>query len=99
MESKTKDKVIFDNCDCKATTENILKKHMITKDSEHYCKDCKEKLPTFMALLKHLSEHHKSEQVEVNKIKDQGSINIQNEQIDEKKHIEKEKLFESSGTM
>ena len=52
-----------------------------------------------MALLKHVAEHHKSEQVEVNKIKDQGSTNIQNEQTDGKEHIEKQELFESSGTM
>ena len=62
-------------------------------------KDCKEKLPIFIVLLQHVAKHHQSEQVEVNKIKDQGRINVQNEQIDGEEHIEKDKLFESSGTM
>ena len=49
---------------------------MVTKHSEHPCKECKEKLPTFMDLLKHVAKHHckeqDTEQVENNFIQDQG---------------------------
>ena len=38
---------------------------MITKHTEHQCKACQEKLPTFIELLKHVSKHHFEEQDEV----------------------------------
>ena len=41
---------------------------MITNNEEHECKDCKEKLPTFMTLLKQVAEHHSKEQVEVERV-------------------------------
>ena len=61
-------------CEYKATKETTLEKHMITKHSEHECKDCKKKLPNFMALLKHVAEHHRLEPVEVDKIEDDENI-------------------------
>ena len=42
--------------------ETTLSKHMITTHQEHPCKDCKEKLSTFMQLLKHVAKHHCKEQ-------------------------------------
>ena len=61
-------------CEYKTMQETTLEKHMITKHSEHECKDCKKKLPNFMALLKHVAEHHRLEPVEVDKIEDDENI-------------------------
>ena len=51
-------------CKYKCKKEDTLKKHMTTKHSEHKCKDCQEKLPTFMHLLKHVAQHHYKDQSE-----------------------------------
>ena len=55
------DKVGLLSCEsCKYTCkkETSLKKHMLTKHEEHQCKECQEKLPTFMDLLKHVTKLH-----------------------------------------
>ena len=44
--------------------QDTLKKHLTTKHSEHQCKDCQEKLPTFMHLLIHITQHHYKNQSE-----------------------------------
>ena len=31
---------------------------MVTKHASHQCKECNEKLPNFMQLLKHIAKHH-----------------------------------------
>ena len=49
-------------CSYKCKKETTLSKHMITTHQEHPCKECKEKLPTFMELLKHVAKHHCKEQ-------------------------------------
>ena len=51
---------------CKYTCkkETSIKKHMVTKHDEHQCKECKEKLPTFMELLKHIAKQHSPDQGE-----------------------------------
>ena len=52
---KVEDKVALKSCkECKykCKKEETLKKHMTTKHSEYQRKDCQEKLPTFMHLLK-----------------------------------------------
>ena len=69
-------KVIFNynNCEYETTKEAVLNNHIIIKHAKHDRKDCKEKLLTFMALLKHVEEHHSEEPVE-----DHGTSNIQNE--------------------
>ena len=74
-------KVIFscNNCEYETMKKAILDKHVITKHAEHNCKDCKEKLPTFMALLKHVAEHHSEQPVEIKEVKDQGNSEIINE--------------------
>ena len=61
---------------------------MITKHSQHECKNSKKKLPNFMALLKHVAEHHRLEPVEVDKVEDHGNTNIPKENIDKKEHTE-----------
>ena len=55
--------------------EATLGKHMITKHSEHECKDCIKKLPNFMAFLKHVAQH-RLEPVEINTVEDHGNTNI-----------------------
>ena len=45
-------------CNYKCKKEKTLQKHIVTKHEEHQCKECKEKLPSFMDLLKHVSKHH-----------------------------------------
>ena len=64
---KVEDKVELKCCtECKykCKKEDTRKKHMTTKHSEHRCKDCQEKLPTFMHLLKHVAQHHYMDQRE-----------------------------------
>ena len=41
-----------------------LKKRIITKHDVHQCKECDEKLPTFMNLLKHIAKNHYEDQSE-----------------------------------
>ena len=69
-----KEKVMKDNseeelltcaeCSYKCKKEKSMKKHIITNHEDHHCKECQEKLPTFMELLKHVAKHHCKEQVD-----------------------------------
>ena len=57
-----------------------MKKHMLTNHEDHHCKECQEKLPTFMELLKHVAIHH---------FKDEGDIedkNFEEKECDNKQH-------------
>ena len=38
-----------------------MKKHIITKHEVHVCKECNEKVSTFMELLKHVAKNHTKE--------------------------------------
>ena len=49
------------NYECKK--EKTLKNHTLTKHDHHQCKECQQKLPNFMQLLKHIAVHHKDEEV------------------------------------
>ena len=51
-------------CKYKCKKETSLKKHIITKHEVHQCKECDEKLPTFMNLLKHVAKNHYKDQGE-----------------------------------
>ena len=46
-----------------------MKKHMLINHEDHRCKECQEKLPTFMELLKHVAIHH---------LKNEGDIEDKN---------------------
>ena len=59
-----KDQLKCDKCDYKCQKEGTLQKHMNTMHEEHQCKECREKLPSFMDLLKHVSENHFRDQDE-----------------------------------
>ena len=45
-------------CSYKCKKEISMKKHMLTNHEDHQCKECKDKLPTFMELLRHVAKHH-----------------------------------------
>ena len=46
-----------------ARRKKTLKNHTVTKHDHHQCKECQQKLPNFMQLLKHIAENHKDEEV------------------------------------
>ena len=50
-------------CNYECKKEKTLKNHTLTKHDHHQCKECKQKLPNFMQLLKHIAEHHNDEEV------------------------------------
>ena len=61
--SKSKEDVIScEICNYTCKKENSLKKHMLTKHESHKCKECKEKLPSFMKLPKHVADFHYTDQ-------------------------------------
>ena len=68
--------------------DKYLKKQMITKHSEDQCKECAEKFPTFIELLKHVLNQHFEGQGEV-----QGDYKEINEQSDLKEEEETVKRF------
>ena len=70
-----KDEFSCIKCEYKTKKETTLTKHMITKHKNHECKKCKENLPSFMALLKHIAEHEKEEKVKVTEVKVHGGTN------------------------
>ena len=37
---------------------------MLANHEDHICRECKEKVPTFMKLLKHIPKNHREAQVE-----------------------------------
>ena len=51
-------------CNYVCKKEKSLKNHMLTKHEQHQCKECEEKLPNFMQLLKHVAKHHTKNQGE-----------------------------------
>ena len=54
----------WNKCNYKAKKEANLKKHMITQHDDHAGKGCKEKLPSFMDLMKHVAKPHAKETFE-----------------------------------
>ena len=66
---------------------------MITKHKDHVCKECKERLPSFMELLKHVAEQHAKETSEEKEIKDIGEEIIQNDTAKEEKEVKKDFVF------
>ena len=45
-------------CKYKCKKEISMKKHMLTNHEDHQCKECQQKLPKFMELLKHAAKNH-----------------------------------------
>ena len=70
----------------KQKKEAMLKKHIITHHEDHVCKECDEKLNSFMKLLNHIAKHHP-------KVPDEEKgINNFGEKDSMKKHVRKEKV-------
>ena len=80
------DVVKCSKCEYQTKKEATLKKHIITHHEDHVCKECNEKLNSFMKLLNHIAKHHPKEPAEEKGIKDSGEKDTQN------KHVEKEKV-------
>ena len=79
------------NCKhCKYTCkkEKSLKNHILTKYEHHQCKECEEKLPNFMQLLKHIAEHHTENQSETQ------ALQLDKEEVESKDIKEKDQLEE-----
>ena len=72
-------------CRYKCKQEITLNKHMITKHSEHQCKEWDDKFLTFMELLKHASNQHFKEHFEVQD--EDNEIHKQAEHKEKKKTI------------
>ena len=90
-ESEVAGKFSCTMCKYKTKKEDTLKKHMITKHEEHVCKDCNEKLSTFMALLKHIAEYHSQEPSE----DIDGKVGITQEHEDKKDLTEEDTMLVS----
>ena len=56
---------------------------MLTKHSDHSCKECEETFKSTMELLKHVAKHHVNEKGDVKEMKDQGEEVVQNEKDQE----------------
>ena len=63
LDSKN-DMLSCNECNYVCKKEKSLKNHMLTKHEQHQCKECEEKLPNFMQLLKHVAKHHTKNQGE-----------------------------------
>ena len=67
-------------CNYKCKKEVSMKKHMLTNHEDQQCKECQEKLSTFMELLKNVAIHH---------FKDEGDIedkNFKEKECNKKQH-------------
>ena len=86
--SDTKDNMFkCTRCNYETKKEATLKKHFITKHEDHVCKECEEKLPSFMELMKHVSKHHHKEmngekdEIEEENKEEQGEANKDNKSV------------------
>ena len=60
----------YGQCDYKTKKKATIKKHISTNHEDYLCKECNEKLPSFMKLLNHKAKHHHEETVEKTGLKD-----------------------------
>ena len=80
-------KIKCTRCNYETKKEATLKKHFITKHEDHVCKECEEKLPSFMELMKHVSKHHHKEmngekdEIEEENKEEQGEANKDNKSV------------------
>ena len=82
------EKLSCKECDYVCKKEKTLKNHMLTKHDVHQCKECMEKLPNFMQLLKHIAKHHSDDESETK------VIQLEEEAVEKKVHKEDEQLEE-----
>ena len=63
---------------------------MLNNHEEHVCKECEEKIPTFMELLKHVAKHHYKDKDEDSKLSsDEVLDNILLKDLEEKYEFKK----------
>ena len=60
---------------------------MVTQHKDHTCKECKHRLPSFMALLKHIAQQHAKEVGE----KDQEKLFTYEKEENKKKKLRRRK--------
>ena len=82
------EKLSCKECNYVCKKEKSLKNHMLTKHDVHQCKECMQKLPNFMQLLKHIAKHHTDDESE-SKV-----IQLQEGALENKVHKEDEQLEE-----
>ena len=62
-------------CEYECKKESNLEKHRIAKHEDHICQECKDTLPSFIELMKHVAKHHcknMQEEVKEAQVKEQG---------------------------
>ena len=64
---------------------------MVTNHADHVCKQCKENLPSFMELLKHVDKYHCKDQSDTHDKKSENNGFGQFEESNNYKHGDKEK--------
>ena len=93
---KTKDKakkvehkemlINCNKCNYQCKKQATLDKHILTKHDEHVCKECPEKLSSFMELLKHVAKHHHDNEVVVQgKVSEDSFVEQEAENLDKYK--------------
>ena len=96
---------VCSQCNYKSKKEGLFKKHMLTKHKDLICRECKEKFPSPMELLKHVAKHHINESNKAKDLKDKGeeAIHIEENQdkvdmkdSDEVKIIKRTKKIETT---
>ena len=81
--------LVCTKCDYECKKESTLEKHRIAKHEDQICQECKEKLPSFMELLKHVAKHHCKYM--------QGEV--EEEQVKEQEKAEKDGVFVFTESM
>ena len=75
-----------------------LKNHMLTKHKLHQCKECIEKLPNFMQLLKHIAKHHGDDQSKTAEIQLEEQANIVHKEKDPLEDLKKRTKLNLNNT-
>ena len=69
-------------CDYQSKKEATLKEHIKINHEDYVCKECNEKLSSFMKLLNHIAKNHPKETVEEKEIKDSGEKDAENKDVE-----------------
>ena len=93
IDDSKEDMLYCKECNYKCKKELSLKKHMVTKYESH---KCKEELPTFMELLKHVAKHHQKDK-EKEDIKDSSQKDVENKHTENENKVKKDNVFVFKG--
>ena len=75
-------------CNYTCKKDKSLKNHILKKHEHHQCKECEEKLPNFMQLMKHAAQHNTKNQSETQ------ALQLDKEEAKSKDLKEKDQLEE-----